>query len=78
MSRPPQRAQSCAPRKLARCKRCASARNNVFESLLEAVKYNSLGQISHSLFEVGGEYRRSSETRRPADGRFGRPRRGLW
>jgi methylmalonyl-CoA mutase len=25
----------------------------------EAVKFNSLGQISHSLYEVGGEYRRN-------------------
>jgi methylmalonyl-CoA mutase len=23
------------------------------------VKYNSLGQISHALYEVGGEYRRN-------------------
>jgi len=37
----------------------ARARSNVFESLLEAVKYNSLGQISHALYEVGGEYRRN-------------------
>jgi methylmalonyl-CoA mutase len=26
---------------------------------MEAVKYNSLGQISHALYEVGGEYRRN-------------------
>lgn len=37
----------------------ARARENVFEQLLEAVKYNSLGQISHSLYSVGGEYRRN-------------------
>ena len=37
----------------------ARDRRNVFESLIEAVKYNSLGQISHSLYEVGGEYRRN-------------------
>ena len=29
------------------------------ERLMEAVKYNSLGQISHALYEVGGEYRRN-------------------
>jgi isobutyryl-CoA mutase len=34
-------------------------RKNIFESLMEAVKYNSLGQISHALYEVGGEYRRN-------------------
>jgi methylmalonyl-CoA mutase len=37
----------------------ARARRNVFESLLEAVKYYSLGQLSHGLYDVGGEYRRS-------------------
>ena len=37
----------------------ARARQNVFESLLEAVKYYSLGQLSHGLYAVGGEYRRS-------------------
>jgi hypothetical protein len=30
----------------------------VFEQHIEAVKYNSLGQISHALYEVG-EYRRN-------------------
>jgi methylmalonyl-CoA mutase len=25
---------------------------------MEAVKYNSEGQISHALYEVGGEYRK--------------------
>ncbi len=37
----------------------ARARGNVFESLLEASKYFSLGQMSHALYEVGGEYRRN-------------------
>ncbi|MDR3417441.1 MAG: methylmalonyl-CoA mutase family protein [Nevskia sp.] len=37
----------------------AQDRQNVFASLIEAVKYNSLGQISHALYEVGGEYRRN-------------------
>ncbi|WP_022975008.1 methylmalonyl-CoA mutase family protein [Nevskia ramosa] len=37
----------------------ARDRRNIFESLLEAVKYNSLGQISHALYDVGGEYRRN-------------------
>jgi len=44
---------------LALLKAAATARDNVFESLLESVKYNSLGQISHALYEVGGEYRRN-------------------
>ncbi|GAA0889206.1 methylmalonyl-CoA mutase family protein [Rhodanobacter soli] len=37
----------------------ARDRRNVFEQLIEAVKTNSLGQISHALYEVGGEYRRN-------------------
>ncbi len=37
----------------------ARARSNICEALIEAVKYNSLGQISHTLYEVGGEYRRN-------------------
>jgi isobutyryl-CoA mutase len=37
----------------------ARKRGNTFEALMEAVKRCSLGQISHSLYEVGGEYRRN-------------------
>jgi len=32
---------------------------NVFEVLMDAVRVCSLGQITHALFEVGGEYRRN-------------------
>jgi isobutyryl-CoA mutase len=32
---------------------------NIFEALMEVCKYCSLGQITHSLFEVGGQYRRN-------------------
>jgi methylmalonyl-CoA mutase len=32
---------------------------NIFEKLMEGAKYCSLGQITRSLFEVGGEYRRN-------------------
>jgi methylmalonyl-CoA mutase len=32
---------------------------NLFEALMEVCKYCSLGQITHSLFEVGGKYRRN-------------------
>jgi len=32
---------------------------NVFETLMEATKYCSIGQITQSLFEVGGQYRRN-------------------
>ncbi len=37
----------------------ARDRQNVFTSLMEAVKTHSLGQISHALYDVGGEYRRN-------------------
>lgn len=32
---------------------------NLFEKLMEATKYCSLGQITNSLFKVGGQYRRN-------------------
>ncbi len=37
----------------------ASSGKNLFENLMEAVKYSSLGQITHALYEVGGQYRRN-------------------
>jgi methylmalonyl-CoA mutase len=48
-----------APESLKQLQNTARERKNVFEQLMEAVKYNSLGQISHALYEVGGEYRRN-------------------
>ncbi len=33
--------------------------DNLFESLLEAVRFCSLGQITDALFQVGGQYRRN-------------------
>ncbi|TQM10464.1 methylmalonyl-CoA mutase [Pseudoxanthomonas sp. 3HH-4] len=44
---------------LAYLQRAARERRNVFEALVEAVKTHSLGQISHALYDVGGEYRRN-------------------
>ena len=32
---------------------------NLFETMMESAKYCSLGQISHALYEVGGQYRRN-------------------
>lgn len=32
---------------------------NTFDKLMEATKYCSLGQITHAMFEVGGQYRRN-------------------
>ncbi|MBE1159922.1 methylmalonyl-CoA mutase family protein [Dyella acidiphila] len=48
-----------APASLKTLQNTARERKNVFEQLMEAVKYNSLGQISHALYDVGGEYRRN-------------------
>jgi len=42
-----------------RLKHAATQNMNIFESLMEASKYCSIGQITHSLFEVGGQYRRN-------------------
>jgi methylmalonyl-CoA mutase len=50
---------SLVPGSLRTLQETARERGNVFERLMEAVKYNSLGQISHALYEVGGEYRRN-------------------
>ncbi|OSS41524.1 B12 binding domain / kinase domain / Methylmalonyl-CoA mutase [Desulfurella amilsii] len=37
----------------------AQTGGNIFEELMETVKYASLGQITNALFEVGGKYRRN-------------------
>jgi len=34
-------------------------RRNVLEQMIEAVKYNSLEQTFHALYDVGGECRRN-------------------
>jgi methylmalonyl-CoA mutase len=44
---------------LAYLQNTARERRNVFSALMEAVKTHSLGQISHALYDVGGEYRRN-------------------
>lgn len=44
---------------LARLQRAATAGDNVFEVLMEAVRHCTLGQISEALFHVGGRYRRN-------------------
>jgi methylmalonyl-CoA mutase len=40
-------------------KKVAINNGNLFEELMETVKYCSLGQITHALYEVGGQYRRN-------------------
>ena len=44
---------------LKRLQNVARDRQNIFAALMQAVKTHSLGQISHALYEVGGEYRRN-------------------
>ncbi|MDF3077374.1 MAG: methylmalonyl-CoA mutase, N-terminal domain/subunit [Sphingobacteriaceae bacterium] len=44
---------------LAELQKTAVAGENIFNSLMEACKYCSLGEISHALYEVGGQYRRN-------------------
>jgi isobutyryl-CoA mutase len=44
---------------LERLRRAVVKNENVFEVLMEAVRVCSLGQITHALFDVGGQYRRS-------------------
>ena len=44
---------------LKRLKSVAIRNGNLFEELMKTVKYCSLGQITHALYEVGGQYRRN-------------------
>ncbi len=44
---------------LNQLKKVAINNGNLFEELMETVKYCSLGQITHALYEVGGQYRRN-------------------
>ena len=44
---------------LGRVQTAAVQNQNIFEELMEACKVCSLGQITHALFEVGGQYRRN-------------------
>jgi len=50
---------SAASEMLERLRAAVIANENVFAVLMEAVRVCSLGQITHTLFEVGGQYRRS-------------------
>ncbi len=48
-----------APAMLERLRRAVIDGENVFAVLMDAVRVCSLGQITHALFDVGGQYRRS-------------------
>lgn len=45
--------------KLKDIQEIAVQNKNIFEALMDATKYCTLGQITSSLFEVGGQYRRN-------------------
>ncbi len=48
-----------APKALERLFQIVLSNGNIFEELMETVKYCSLGQISETLFRAGGQYRRT-------------------
>ncbi len=47
------------PEALQRLRQAVIQNRNIFEELLHTVRYCSLGEITDTLFDVGGEYRRS-------------------
>ena len=51
--------ESKADNALQRIQKAAINNENLFEELMDATKVCSLGQITHALFEVGGQYRRN-------------------
>jgi methylmalonyl-CoA mutase len=51
--------QEHAPEALKGLQQAALANQNVFEELMNTVKYCSLGQITKELHSVGGKYRRN-------------------
>jgi len=44
---------------LKKLQQTAIQNENMFEDMMEATKHCSLGEITHALFEVGGQYRRN-------------------
>ncbi len=48
-----------APQTLERLRRTVIANGNTFDVLMDAVRDSSLGQITNTLYEVGGRYRRN-------------------
>ena len=53
------RNEATRPAALDKVKRAALDGENVFAALMEASKVCTLGQLSHALYEVGGQYRRN-------------------
>lgn len=54
-----QRSESFSNEMLHELQLAAIKNQNMFEHIMEVSKHCSLGQITHSLFEVGGQYRRN-------------------
>jgi methylmalonyl-CoA mutase len=54
-----QRNAQQAPEALEQLKQTALAGGNLFEALMDTVRYCSLGQITRALYAVGGKYRRN-------------------
>ena len=53
------RNEQASAHRLSKLKEVAINNGNLFEELMETVKYCSLGQITNALYEVGGQYRRN-------------------
>ncbi len=53
------RTASIGEQQLKRLQEVCITNGNIFDALMETVKYCSLGQITHALYEVGGQYRRN-------------------
>ena len=51
--------EEIANKMLRKLQETALHNENTFEALMEVAKYCSLGQITHAMFEVGGQYRRN-------------------
>jgi methylmalonyl-CoA mutase len=54
-----QRNADRSPDMLRRLKAVAVKNGNLFEELMETVRYCTLGEITNALYEVGGQYRRN-------------------
>jgi methylmalonyl-CoA mutase len=53
------RNEKMAPAALEKLQNVALVGGNIFAELMDTVRYCSLGQITHALYEVGGQYRRN-------------------
>jgi methylmalonyl-CoA mutase len=54
-----QRNAQQAPAMLERLRQAVIRNENVFAVLMDAVRVCTLGEITHALFDVGGQYRRN-------------------